>query len=201
MPRGIRKKYGIGAMPNPILSVTDGEGGGSGAPPAAPADPGSGGDDGKGGKQAILADLATERDKRQALEATVQQMQTAQAQQMDQLAKAFGLKPEELSDADKVAGQISDLTTKVGELTKQNLVLTVVSEHNLSTEDAAVIAALPDEATMRTVAARLQEAAKAQPNGKPKADPPSNGGGAPQVPVDKPGLPRLRAAYETAETP
>jgi colicin import membrane protein len=162
--------------------------------PPAPKAPDAGGDDkplGPGGEKALQA----ERDARKALEATVKQMQDAQAKQADALAKALGLKPEETSDADKLAGQVTDLSGQVGALLKTNLVLTIGK--GLSEDDQKILAGLPDEATMRTVAARLAEAAK--PSGRPKADPPSDGGGRPAPSVDMPGLPRLRAAYEAAE--
>ena len=177
--------------------------GGEGAPPAEPpkpTPPATGGDDeGKGGKAAILADLATERDKRQALEQQVTQIQSAHQAQMDALAKAFRLKPEDVSDTDKLAGQVTGLSEKLEQLTRANLVLSVVNAHpNLSDEDKAVIEKIPDEATMRTVAARLSEAAK--PSGKPKADPPSGSGSGAKPDVDLPGVHRLRSFYESAET-
>lgn len=174
-----------------------GQGGGTDGAPAGP--PADGGDEGKGGKSAILADLASERDKRQALEGTVQELQTSQTAMREAFAKALGIKPEEASDSDKLAEQVTGLSAKFEQLTRQNLELSVLNAHpDLSDEDKAVVKKIPDEATMRAVAARLAEASK--PSGKPKADPPSQGGGSPQVPADKPGLPRLRAAYEAAES-
>ena len=169
------------------------------APTSTPPsnDPAPTGDDkplGPGGEKALQA----ERDQRKALEKTVADMKSAHEAQMDALAKAFGLKKEDVSDTDALAGKVTGLSDQLEKLTRANLVLSVVNEHpNLSDEDKKVVAALPDEATMRTVAARLAEASK--PTGKPKNDPPSNGGGGANTPVDRPGMSRLRAAYAAAE--
>lgn len=177
------------------------EGGEGGTPPSsgeAPkptAPPAVGDDDGKGGKAAILADLATERDKRQALEQQVAQIQSANQERMEALARAFGLKQDEVSDADALAGKVTGLSEQLEKLTRANLVLSVVNDHpGLSEEDRKVVESIPDEATMRTVAARLAAASK--PTGKPKADPPS---GTPRKERDavKPGMDRLRFAYDT----
>lgn len=163
-------------------------------PSNAPAPTGDDKPLGPGGEKALQA----ERDQRKALEKTVADMKSAHEAQMDALAKAFGLKKEDVSDADALAGKVTGMSDQLEKLTRANLVLSVVNEHpNLSDEDKKVVAAIPDEATMRTVAARLAEAGK--PTGKPKNDPPSNGGGGDKTPVDLPGMPRLRAAYAAAE--
>jgi hypothetical protein len=182
-----------------VMEAEGGDGGSAGGEGEGAPAGGAGDDEGKGGKDALKADLAKERDKRQALEGTVQQMQASQAAMQEAFAKALGIKPEEASDSDKLAEQVTGLSTKFEELTRANLELSVLNAHpDLSDEDKAVIKKIPDEATMRAVAARLAEASK--PSGKPKADPPSGGGGTSQIPADKPGLPRLRAAYAATES-
>jgi len=206
MPRGIKKYRTLGAMPGGPLFNTEGDGGG-GAPPAAPAAPAPGapapgGDQpegdkplGPGGERALEA----ERTARKELERQIAAIQQSQTQQRDALAAALGLKPEETPDADKVAGQITGLTERLDQITRANLVLSVINEHpTLSKEDREVVEKITDEATMRAVAARLAEAAK--PSGKPKGDPPSAGGTGSAPPVDLPGIPRLRAAYEASQT-
>lgn len=207
MPRGIPKKHWGSAMlaPSILYSSPDGGGGGGSGPdtppPAADPKPGTSPTDadkplGPAGEKALEA----ERNARKELEKQLAAIQTSQAQQRDAFAAALGLKPEELSDTDRLAGDLGQMREQLGALLKENVVLKVASEHQLSEEDRTVIAALPDEATMRTVAARLQAAATAaKPNGRPQADPPSSGGGAPAPAADQPGLPRLRAAYAASE--
>lgn len=173
---------------------------GAGGDPAGVTPPagGAGADDdaGKGGKSAVLADLAKERDERQKLQTQIETLQASQTAQRDAFAAALGVKPDQLSDTDKLTAQLTDLSTKLSTLTKDNLVLKVAE--GLSDEDRAIIAALPDEATMRTVAARLKAATT--PTGKPKPDPSSGGGTSGGEPVDMPGVSRLRAAYAAAQT-
>ena len=208
MPRGTRKFWPIGATPGPLFNAEGDAGGGGGTPPAGaptpeapkPAPPAGGKADdgdkplGPGGERALEA----ERTARKDLEREFATFRQSQIQQRDALAAALGLKPEETSDADKVAGQITGLTERLDKMTRDNLVLSVINEHpTLSKEDREVVSKISDEATMRAVAARLAEAAK--PSGRPKADPPSNGGGSAPA-VDLPGLPRLRAAYEATQT-
>lgn len=204
MPRG--NKYRLfGATPGPLFNA-EGDTGGGGAPagnpapsdspkPTPPAAPSEGDKPlGPGGEKA----LESERNARKELERQIAAIQQSQTQQRDALAAALGLKPDEASDADKLAGQVTGLTERLDKITRDNLVLSVINEHpTLSKEDREVVSKITDEATMRAVAARLAEAAK--PNGKPKADPPSGGGGSAPA-VDLPGLPRLRAAYEAAES-
>jgi len=198
MPRGINK-YRPGATLGVLFNTDGGDGGGT--PPAPTPEPpkpappaGDEGDKplGPGGEKA----LESERAARKELERQIAQIQQSQAQQRDALAAALGLKPDEMSDTDKLAGQVTGLSEKLEQMTRANLVLSVISEHSLSEDDRKVIEKITDEATMRAVAARLAEAAK--PSGKPKADPPSSGGTKPAV--DLPGIHRLRSAYESAES-
>ena len=162
-------------------------------PPSTDPAP-QGGDDkplGPGGEKALHA----EREQRKALEKTVADMKTAHEAQMEALAKAFGLKADDVSDTDALAGKVTGLSEQLEKLTRANLVLSVVNDHpGLSEEDKKVVESIPDEATMRTIAARLAAASK--PTGKPKADPPS---GPPRKERDavKPGMDRLRFAYDT----
>jgi hypothetical protein len=114
-------------------------------------------DEGKGSKSAVLADLAKERDQRQALEQTVQQLQTAQKAQTEALAKAFGLKPEETSDVQALASQVTALQEQFATTTHQNTVLNIANEHGItSKEDIALLTSVKDEATMRSLAARIK---------------------------------------------
>lgn len=202
MPRG-NKFRPFGAMPGPLFN-SEGDAGGGGTPPApatppAPKPPKTGDDGGDkplgpNGERALVA----ERTARQDLEREFAAFRQQQTQQREALAAALGIKPEDTSDAEKVAGQITGLTERLDKITRDNLVLSVINEHpGLSAEDRAVVEKITDEATMRAVAARLAEASK--PSGKPKADPPSGGGDTTKPLADIPGLPRLRAAYEAAE--
>ena len=129
-------------------------------------------DDGKGGKTAVLADLAAERDKRQALEQQVQQLQTTQKTQTEALAKAFGVKPEETSNVDALAAQVTALQEQFTAATRSNLVLTVANEHGITDKDTiADLANVADEKAMRNLAARLAKAGENSSNGgKPKPD-------------------------------
>lgn len=180
MPRGIQKKYRpFGATPVGMLSNTEGAEGGGATPPATDppagtpeAQPPADGDDGrKGGHQAVLADLAKERDQRQALATQLEEMRTAQQQQMQALAAAFGLKPEEVPDTDKLAERVNGLETKLGEAEHRANVLEVANNHKITDpEDIKTLAAIADPAVMATVAARLAPAPD-----DPKM-PPLNGG-------------------------
>lgn len=180
MPRGIQKKYGpFGAMPIGMLHNTEGENGGGATPPAnPPADtpPAEGGqppaDNGpKGGPDALKADLARERDQRQALATQLDEMRTRQQAQMQALAAAFGVKPEEASDTDKLAQRLGDLEAKLTESQREANVLRVANEHHITDEaDLATLRAITDPAVMSTVAARLAPAPD-----DPKM-PPLNGG-------------------------
>lgn len=176
----------------------DGAQGGAGTPTPndAAAQTGKQGSEGESLGSGGVKALQAERDQRKALEKQVADMQSANKAQMEALAKAFGLKTDEVSDTDKLASQLKDLNDKVGSLTKTNTVLRIASEHSLSDKDREIIASLPDETTMQSVAKRLAEAAA--PKGKPKADPPS-GGDRSSAPVDLPGTARLRAAYAATE--
>lgn len=165
MPRGIQKKYiPFGAMPVGMLHNAEGEQGGGATPPAdnppAGDTPPAEGDDGrKGGHQAVLADLAKERDQRQALAAQLEEMRTQQSQQMQALAAAFGIKPEEANDTDKLAERVSGIETTLNETRHENAVLRLANEHHITDEaDLATLRAITDPAVMATVAARLAPA-------------------------------------------
>ncbi len=122
-------------------------------------------DDGKGGKQAVLADLAAERDKRQELETKLAKLEESQATQAKALAEAFGVKPEETSDVTRLAAQVQALNAQFEATQRQNLVLTVASEHGITDADTlADLAKVTDEQAMRSLAARLAQSAEARTN-------------------------------------
>lgn len=142
----------------------------------APAATTQTGDDGKGGKAAVLADLATERDKRQELEQQVQTLTKAQQAQTDALAKAFGIKPEETSDTSALAAQVTTLQEQFAQTQHQNAVLSVANEHGITDkDDLTLLTSVKDEATMRTLAARIQKASETP--GTPKPDRTQGGSG------------------------
>lgn len=112
--------------------------------------------DGRGGEAAVLADLAGERDKRQRLEAQVAQLQQAQQAQQAALAKAFGLQPEETSDVQTLAGQISDLKAQFAATQQENAVLAVANQFSLSDEaDLRLLRSVTDPEVMRSLAERI----------------------------------------------
>lgn len=142
------------------------------APEATSPAAGTEGDEGKGSKSAVLADLAKERDQRQALEAQVQQLTKAQQAQTDALAKAFGLKPEETSDVAALASQVTALQEQFKATQHENVVLGVASEHGITNQDdIKLLLSVTDEATMRSLAARIKSDDKAgTPAGRPRPD-------------------------------
>lgn len=103
-------------------------------------------DDGKGGKGQILADLAKERDKRQELQKQLDDLVTAQAAQRDALATALGVKPEEVSDADKVAADLSDLKAQLGTLQRSNVLLASGIDAEAQTKYAHLLTATDPQA-------------------------------------------------------
>jgi hypothetical protein len=109
-------------------------------------------------QQKVNRDLETKLN--ELRDGTKTQAEAAAKAQREALAKALGLGPDEATDADKLASQVTDLSDRLTELTKANLVLTIGK--GLSEDDQALLAALPDEATMRTVAARLAKAAEGE---------------------------------------
>lgn len=109
-------------------------------------------------QQKVNRDLETKLN--ELRDGTRTQAEAAAKAQREALAKALGLGPDEATDADKLANQVTTLSDQLAELTKANLVLTIGK--GLSEDDQALLAALPDEATMRTVAARLAKAAEGE---------------------------------------
>lgn len=189
-----------------------GEGGGEGQQPK-PTTPASGKPD-EGKPQTGEADWAAKFEAQQKvnrdLEAKLNELRDGDKARNDAIAKALGIQPEDASDSDKLAAQVADLTGTVGALTKANLVLTIGK--GLSDEDQALLASLPDEATMRAVAERLaKQAAEAQestPGFQPISGQGQGGGKGPtlaqqvatataEVNKHNPGTPEHKAAQAT----
>lgn len=104
------------------------------------------------------------------LEKKLNDIRDSQKAQADSLAKALGLKPEESTDASKLAGQVATLQGSFQQMQHDNMVLLVAREHGLADQaDVDLLRAVGNEETMRGVAKRLAAAAESG-SGKPKPD-------------------------------
>lgn len=148
------------------------------ATPAKPDAEAKPDDEGKGGKTAILADLAKERDARQELERKLNELTKGQESQRDALALALGIKPEETSDTDKLAKQLTALTEQMTATQRKATLLEVAAEPGMDAEGKK-LPAIPKEfhhLLTATETEALQEQAKSlaallQAAGKSSATP------------------------------
>lgn len=65
------------------------------------------------------------------LRAELDAMKTAQVEQQQRLATALGIKPEEISDADKLSQEVADLKQQFAQTQRQAAVLTAAQNNNI----------------------------------------------------------------------
>lgn len=147
-------------------------GGGDGKDGKPGGDNGGDGKDGQDGKAgdgdaplgpAGIKALQAERDARAKLETELKDFKAAQADQSKKLAEAFGIKTDDGQSSDDV---VTALQKQVQDMQRDNLVYRVVTDpaHPITDADELeLIKAVPDEATMRKLAARLHKKADEAP--------------------------------------
>lgn len=90
------------------------------------------------------------------LETKFNGLRDSQTQQSAALAKALGLTPEATSDVAVLAATVETLQEQFTKTQLANTVLNVAAQHGITEKaDVELLAAVPDEATMRTLAARI----------------------------------------------
>ncbi len=153
---------------------------------------------GEGGKKALQA----ERDARKALEDQVKALTTTQGSNqalMDGLREALGVKSGKTTEAEL----LTTLQEQMADMQRATLVGQVARANKITDPDQlAKIEAAPNEASMKVIAELLADrntAAAASTPGTPRPDASQGGtaGGPGSKPDPKPGMGRLRQAYET----
>lgn len=106
------------------------------------------------------------------LEAKFNGLRDSQSAQSEALAKALGLKPEETSDIAVLSATVATLQDQFSQTQLANTVLTIAAENGITEQaDIDLLRSVKDEATMRTIAARIKSATPGSDPASPSPGP------------------------------
>ncbi len=147
------------------------------AAPAAPAaptatEPAAGGNPQATSETDWQAKFEAQQKVNRDLEAKFNGLRDSQSAQSEALAKALGLKPEETSDIAVLSATVSTLQDQFTQSQLANTVLTIAAENGITEQaDIDLLRSVKDEATMRTIAARIKSAAPGSDPASPSPGP------------------------------